>query len=95
MSTPDRSQALLDLDALTRDVYAASVPGIASRLRRRAAAVGSHPPAQDIESEDQESFRATGERLFALVDEARLAHVDPELALRAAAQRFRETIGER
>jgi hypothetical protein len=27
------------------------------------------------------------------VDEARLAHVDPELALRAAAQRFREKIG--
>ncbi len=41
---------------------------------------------------DQESFRSIGERLFALVDEARLAHVDPELALRAAAQRFRETI---
>ena len=48
---------------------------------------------QDTESEDQESFRDIGERLFALVDEARLAHVDPELALRAAAQRFREKIG--
>ena len=31
-----------------------------------------------------------GERLFALVDEARLAKVDPELALRAAAQGSRE-----
>jgi uncharacterized protein YabN with tetrapyrrole methylase and pyrophosphatase domain len=47
---------------------------------------------QDTEREDQESFRAIGERLFALVDEARLAQVDPELALRAAAQQFRETI---
>jgi uncharacterized protein YabN with tetrapyrrole methylase and pyrophosphatase domain len=46
--------------------------------------------APGAEREDEESFRAIGERLFTLVDEARLAHVDPELALRAAAQRFRE-----
>jgi MazG family protein len=52
--------------------------------------VGEH--RQDIEREDKESFQAIGERLFALVDEARLAHVDPELALRVAAQRFRDTI---
>ncbi|MFZ1155609.1 MAG: hypothetical protein WAN93_11965, partial [Solirubrobacteraceae bacterium] len=58
----------------------------------RHGSVGKAP--QDTESEDQESFRAIGERLFALVDEARLAHVDPELALRAAAQRFRKKIGE-
>jgi uncharacterized protein YabN with tetrapyrrole methylase and pyrophosphatase domain len=54
---------------------------------------GGH--GRDTEREDQESFRAIGERLFALVDEARLAHVDPELALRAAAQRFREKIDPR
>ncbi len=53
---------------------------------------GREQPPQYTEREDQESFRTIGERLFALVDEARLAHVDPELALRAAAQRFRETI---
>ena len=47
---------------------------------------------QDTDREDRRSFLAIGERLFALVDEARLARVDPELALRAAAQRFRETI---
>jgi MazG family protein len=47
----------------------------------------------DTESADQQSFETLGERLFALVDEARLAHVDPELALRAAAQRFRESVG--
>ena len=46
----------------------------------------------DAEDADRRSFEAIGERMFALVDEARLAHVDPELALRAAAQRFREKI---
>ncbi len=49
--------------------------------------------APDAQGTDQQSFDAIGERLFALVDEARLAHVDPELALRAAAQRFREKAG--
>jgi|SRR5580693_2040762 uncharacterized protein YabN with tetrapyrrole methylase and pyrophosphatase domain len=62
----------------------------ARKLQRRAASAGKHPSAQGTESEDRESFRAIGERLFMLVDEARKAHVDPELALRAAAQRFRE-----
>jgi len=73
----------------------------ARKLQRRAASAGLHPSAasvdrdgQDTEGEDQESFRSIGERLFAIVDEARLAQVDPELALRAAAQRFREKIGE-
>jgi MazG family protein len=70
----------------------------ARKLQRRAATAGLHPQASktqasDAESEDQESFRGIGERLFALVDEARMAHVDPELALRAAAQRFREKTG--
>jgi uncharacterized protein YabN with tetrapyrrole methylase and pyrophosphatase domain len=49
--------------------------------------------APDTDGVDRQSFNAIGERLFALVDEARLAHVDPELALRAAAQRFRESVG--
>lgn len=66
----------------------------ARKVQRRAASAGLYPSAQGTEREDRESFRAIGERLFALVDEARMAHVDPELALRAAAQRFRETIGE-
>lgn len=65
----------------------------ARKLQRRAASAGLYPSAQGTEREDEESFRAIGERLFMLVDEARLAHVDPELALRAAAQRFREKIG--
>jgi MazG family protein len=66
----------------------------ARKVQRRAASAGLHRPA-DATSENGESFRAIGERLFVLVDEARLAHVDPELALRAAAQRFRETIDRR
>jgi uncharacterized protein YabN with tetrapyrrole methylase and pyrophosphatase domain len=66
----------------------------ARKVQRRAASAGLHRPA-DAMGGNRESFRAIGERLFALVDEARLAHVDPELALRAAAQRFRETIDGR
>ena len=60
--------------------------------RARAVSAGS-PDAPDTEGTDRRSFDAIGERLFALVDEARMAHVDPELALRAAAQRFRESVG--
>lgn len=60
--------------------------------RARTLSIGS-PRAPDAKDADRQSFEEIGERLFALVDEARLAHVDPELALRAAAQRFREKIG--
>jgi uncharacterized protein YabN with tetrapyrrole methylase and pyrophosphatase domain len=63
----------------------------ARKLQRRAASAGLHPRA-DTERGDQECFREIGERMFALVDEARRAQVDPELALRAAAQRFKEKI---
>jgi uncharacterized protein YabN with tetrapyrrole methylase and pyrophosphatase domain len=51
--------------------------------------------AQVTSGGDRECFRNIGERLFALVDEARVAKVDPELALRAAARRFREQIESR
>ena len=53
--------------------------------------------AADAQGVDRECFTDIGERLFALVEEARLAKVDPELALRAAAKRFAEQIqnGER
>jgi MazG family protein len=75
----------------------------ARKLQRRAASAGLHPraasagDATDAEGADQECFTDIGERLFALVDEARMAKVDPELALRAAAKRFAEQIqnGER
>ncbi len=65
----------------------------ARKLQRRAASAGLHQPA-DVERGDEECFREIGERLFALVDEARRAQVDPELALRSAAQRFRHKIGD-
>ncbi|HEX5308712.1 MAG TPA: MazG family protein [Solirubrobacteraceae bacterium] len=71
----------------------------ARKLQRRAASAGLHRSAseQGTQSADRECFRDIGERLFALVDEARVAKVDPELALRAAARRFAEQIenGER
>lgn len=65
----------------------------ARKLQRRAASAGLHQPA-DADRGDEECFREIGERLFALVDEARRVHVDPELALRSAAQRFRQKIGD-
>lgn len=64
----------------------------ARKLQRRAASAGLHPRA-DAQRGDEECFHEIGERLFALVDEARRVQVDPELALRAAAQRFRQKMG--
>jgi uncharacterized protein YabN with tetrapyrrole methylase and pyrophosphatase domain len=63
----------------------------ARKLQRRAATAGrlERAPDPDPASRDAD-FDAIGERLFALVDEARRLRVDPELALRAAAQRFRD-----
>lgn len=71
-----------------------NLPGLlyARKLQRRAASAGLHP-RPDEQRGDEECFNDIGERLFALVDEARRLQVDPELALRAAAQRFREKIG--
>lgn len=70
-------------------VVAKGAPAAAGLAGEDRVSAGS-TEAPDAESADRRSFDAIGERLFALVDEARLAHVDPELALRAAAQRFRE-----
>ena len=44
-------------------------------------------------SSRDERFRAVGELLFAAVDAARALEVDPELALRDAAERFRQDHG--
>jgi uncharacterized protein YabN with tetrapyrrole methylase and pyrophosphatase domain len=65
----------------------------ARKVQRRAASAGRHAPAGE-QAADEGSFRAIGDRLFALVDEARLQRVDPELALRDAARRFRDEIGD-
>ena len=63
----------------------------ARKLQRRAASAGLLDRAPDAGAAGRETaFREIGERLFAVVDEARRLRVDPELALRAAAQRFRD-----
>jgi uncharacterized protein YabN with tetrapyrrole methylase and pyrophosphatase domain len=63
----------------------------ARKLQRRAATAGllERAPEPDPARRDGD-FEDIGERLFAVVDEARRLRVDPELALRAAAQRFRD-----
>jgi uncharacterized protein YabN with tetrapyrrole methylase and pyrophosphatase domain len=63
----------------------------ARKLQRRAASAGLLERAPDPDPVRRDAdFDEIGERLFAVVDEARRLRVDPELALRAAAQRFRE-----
>jgi uncharacterized protein YabN with tetrapyrrole methylase and pyrophosphatase domain len=63
----------------------------ARKLQRRAATAGLLEPAPDPSAADRDAdFDGIGERLFAVVDEARRRRVDPELALRAAAHRFRD-----
>ncbi|MFP5363140.1 MAG: MazG family protein [Thermoleophilia bacterium] len=76
----------------------------ARKLQRRAATAGllerpSDPsgaaerdPAAPAPAQRTAAFEQIGERLFAVVDEARRLRVDPELALRAAAQRFRDRL---
>jgi XTP/dITP diphosphohydrolase/tetrapyrrole methylase family protein/MazG family protein/ATP diphosphatase len=64
-------------------------PLYARKLLRRARSAGAdYDGIQPAESD----FDEVGERLLALVAEAREKHVDPELALRAAADRFRARI---
>ena len=62
----------------------------ARKLQRRAATAGllERAPDPDPSARDAD-FDEIGDRLFAVVDDARRRRVDPELALRAAAQRFR------
>ncbi|MBA2262444.1 MAG: nucleoside triphosphate pyrophosphohydrolase [Solirubrobacterales bacterium] len=65
----------------------------ARKIQRRAASAGLLARAPEQAPADRDSaFAAVGERLFALVDEARHLRVDPELALRAASQRFRDRL---
>jgi uncharacterized protein YabN with tetrapyrrole methylase and pyrophosphatase domain len=68
----------------------------ARKLQRRAASagMGSPPPAArlDDHEERERTARRLGRALFELVDEARRAGVDPELALRAEARRFRDRL---
>ena len=70
----------------------------ARKVQRRAASAGlagEEPREQPPEDELHESAeRWLGDALFALVDVARRLRVDPELALRAAAQRFARTAAD-
>jgi nucleoside triphosphate diphosphatase len=76
-------------------------PLYARKLQRRVASTGfdfDHVPYDAVEDELEElraagdheqAFHELGDVLFAAVNVARKLHVDPELALRAAADRFR------
>ena len=71
----------------------------ARKVQRRAATAGllerapdPGPKARAEPGERGADFERVGEQLFAAVDEARRLRVDPELALRAAAQRFRDRL---
>jgi len=68
----------------------------ARKLLRRAASRGYEHPEPDTLRDllDDRSFEAIGDVLFDCVALARDAGVDPELALRAAADRFRKAIDE-
>jgi uncharacterized protein YabN with tetrapyrrole methylase and pyrophosphatase domain len=71
-----------------------SLPALlyARKVQRRAAAAGLLERAPDAPGDRDGAFHEIGERLFAVVDEARRLRVDPELALRAASRRFRDGI---
>jgi uncharacterized protein YabN with tetrapyrrole methylase and pyrophosphatase domain len=76
-------------------------PLYARKVQRRAATSGfdfDHVPYEAVEDELEElkgadgpeaAFHEVGDLLFAAVNVARKRKVDPELALRAAAERFR------
>jgi uncharacterized protein YabN with tetrapyrrole methylase and pyrophosphatase domain len=65
----------------------------ARKVQRRAASAGLiERPPDDAPADRGAAFDEIGDRLFAIVDESRRLRVDPELALRAAAQRFRDRL---
>ena len=79
-------------------------PLYARKVQRRAASTGfdfEHVPYEAVEGEleelraagtREEAFHEVGDVLFAAVNVARKLKVDPELALRAAADRFRARV---
>jgi nucleoside triphosphate diphosphatase len=80
-------------------------PLYARKVQRRAATSGfdfEHVPYDAVEGELEElraaegdrdaAFHEAGDVLFAAVNVARKLRVDPELALRAAAERFRDRV---
>ena len=81
-------------------------PLYARKVQRRAASTGfdfEHVPYDAVEGEleelreartREEAFHEVGDVLFAAVNLARKLKVDPELALRAAADRFRGRVAD-
>jgi uncharacterized protein YabN with tetrapyrrole methylase and pyrophosphatase domain len=66
-------------------------PLYARKVIRRARTAGIEPDTGDLHAlvDDASDFDSVGDLLFAVVERARALKVDPELALRAAADRFR------
>jgi XTP/dITP diphosphohydrolase/tetrapyrrole methylase family protein/MazG family protein/ATP diphosphatase len=68
-------------------------PLYARKLLRRASSAGSEIPPMPVRDHlDADDFESVGDLLFAAVALAREKKVDPELALRSAADRFRDRI---
>ena len=65
----------------------------ARKMLRRASSAGVDVPPMPLSDHlDADGFESVGDLLFAAVALAREKKVDPELALRSAADRFRERI---
>ena len=70
-------------------------PLYARKLLRRASSAGAAlPPMRVDEHADAGDFESIGDLMLAVVARARELRVDPELALRSAADRFRDEIEE-
>jgi MazG family protein len=70
-------------------------PLYARKLLRRASSAGVEiPPMPLAEHLDADDFDSVGDLLFAAVALAREKKVDPELALRSAADRFRQKVDQ-
>jgi MazG family protein len=67
-------------------------PQLESELGELRSALEAAPAPRAEHEPDAEVVAETGDLLFAAVNVARLANVDPELALRAAAARFRSRV---
>jgi uncharacterized protein YabN with tetrapyrrole methylase and pyrophosphatase domain len=68
-------------------------PLYARKLLRRASSAGRPLPPMPVEERtDAGDFDSIGDLMLAVVSRARELRVDPELALRSAADRFRESI---
>jgi MazG family protein len=76
------------------DAWDGAWPQLESELTELRAALDAAPPPRPEHEPDAHVVAETGDLLFAAVNVARLANVDPELALRGAAARFRTRVEE-